>query len=180
MRKAALFWGLFAILLLSIGLNVGLFLGQVRSPVGSGTEVTAGETVSSTPREPIRPRPPSAEGPRRLGERLGLSGEELEEFTAIQRQFLSRVTATRRERERIRRELRYELTAPEPDREAIESLIEDAARLATRMDRALAEHVLASRDLLEGEAETRYLRHLARLGPRRTAPGPRRPPRRPP
>lgn len=179
MRKAALFWGLFALLLLSIGLNLGFLIGQLRGVAGPGSAEAPSGPRPPVAREGATRRPPPAEGPRRIGERLGLSGEELEKFTAIQQEFLSRMMETRREQGRVRSRLRYELTSPEPDREEIRSLIEEAAGLTARMDRILADHVLASRDLLDGDAETLYLRHIARLGPRRAVPGSRRPGPRP-
>jgi hypothetical protein len=147
-------------------------------------------------RDERRPAPPPsrAEGPRAIGDelegeeppppelgdfrgppqarleevaaRLGVPEKDRPAFIALQRRFLSEARVRRIELESARREMRAELIAPSPDRERLRTLVESSARAQAALERTFVEHVLAARELLDGDAERRYLDFLARLGPR--------------
>ena len=183
MRSEAWRWILSAALLLSVGLNVGLLLGDWRSrdasrehPRGDGRERPLSDRSEVGPPPggpPGRHRDGSTpRGAIRMGQRLGLEGESLEAFVGIQRDFVQDMGRSRRRQSAARQELRRELTSPRPDEERVQVLIAELAEIGAEIDRLLAQHVLASRELLDGEAEERYLDFLDRLGPP-GSPGPR-------
>ena len=127
--------------------------------------------------EAARPPGPSLPGERPLvgdaplprqeemADRLGVPPEDRPRFYAAQRRFF---TATREQRmrlESVRRELRGEIVGAAPDRERIDSLLRQSAELQVGLERAFVEHVLEAREILDGEAEQRYLLLLSRLAP---------------
>lgn len=170
MRPGTWIWAVLALLLLSVGLNLGLLLGGWRRasapepfppdarPRLGGPEAP-GEGPPAGPGERML-----LEGAERIANRLDLEEADRERFLAIQREFVEGMVEARRRQARARLELRRELTAPEPDRERIDLLVTESAEAGARIDRLLAEHVLRSREILDGEAEQRYLHFLARLG----------------
>jgi hypothetical protein len=119
----------------------------------------------------------------RLADHLGLEGERRERFVALQRRFLAVHLEGRRERARLSADLRRELVTGEPDRARIEELVGRLAEVYAASERATAEVVLASRDLLDADQQQRYFRfldHLRAGGPPGGGPGPgrhHRPPR---
>lgn len=116
---------------------------------------------------------PSRERLEEVAERLGVPVGDRPRFIALQRRFIAETRERRLELDVVRRGLRAELTAPAPDRERLRVLVETSARVQAKLERAFVEHVLAARELLDGEPERRYLEFLSRLGPRAGAPGPR-------
>jgi len=141
---------------------------------------------------PRRPLPPAARregrfdtGPpearlEEMAARLGVPEADRPRFAALQRQFFAETRDRRIRLGGARRELRAELTAARPDRARIDALLARSSDLQLGLERSLVEHVLAAREVLDGEAERRYLRFLSRLGAAggpgaRAAPGPRRP-----
>jgi hypothetical protein len=157
-------WWLVALLALSVGLNLGLLAATL-----------AGRWLPRREPAPVELGPRgAAPGPaqlRRVAERLGLEGEEARRFVALQEEFLDRARQARRRLEESRRGLRQELAAPSPDPARVEALVAASAAAHTELERALATHVLAARELLDGEAEAHYLRLLSRLGTGARRPG---------
>jgi hypothetical protein len=111
-----------------------------------------------------RPGGPPGEPPLgRLADHLGLAGERRERFIALQRGFVRAHLEARAERARRGAALRQELMAEEPDRARIDELIAGLGETYLASERATAEVVLASRELLDDEQRRTYLRFLERL-----------------
>ena len=144
-------WGLAIALLLSLGMNVGilamLWTGKARG-------------------RPWMERP-RAEAPianlERFADRLELEGETRRRFLEIQRRFFETTREERRRLQGLRAELRRALTARDPDRAAVDRILAEIAAVQPKLDRALADNVLATRELLAPAQERRFLRHLAFL-----------------
>jgi hypothetical protein len=99
-----------------------------------------------------------------MAERLGVPAADRPRFAALQREFFVATRDGRARLDGVRRELRAELTASRPDRARIDELLARSSELQAGLERALVEHVLAAREVLDGEAERRYLHFLSRLG----------------
>lgn len=173
-------WWLLLLLALSIGLNVGLLVTVVvdaeeprPDPVPFGSEATDGAERRAAPEARRGEERPSPRALERFGTRLGLEGAARDEFAARHREFFETVRRKRRELGVLRRRLRRELVATEPDRDRIERLVEESGRVRAEMELAFADHVIASRRLLEGEAERRYLGFISRLAGSGPEPRPR-------
>ena len=108
-------------------------------------------------------RPPGRQGAR-LADRLELEGEQRERFLELQRTLAETVHAGRLRIDDSRRELRRELTSPDPDRDRVETLLNGIGKEQDALDRALVDNVFAARELLEGPAEREYLRFVERFG----------------
>lgn len=154
--------GIFLALLLSLGVNCGL--------VGMGIARHRMEVQRERDF-----RPPGREGAR-LADRLALAGEARESFLRLQRELGERVHAGRRQIDEARRDLRRELTSPEPDRERVEGLLGDLNRAQDALDRAFVDNILAAREVLDGRAEREYLRFVERFGAAVAGPRPPGPP----
>ena len=125
------------------------------------------------------PGGPGAGGPRgggpsparldELARRLGVPERDRPRFVESQLRFLAEARTRRIQLETVRQGLRGELTAPQPDTARLHSLVDASARLQGALERAFVDHVLQAREILDGEAEQRYLKFLARLGPRAVA-----------
>lgn len=174
-------WWLVIVLLLSVGLNLGIL----------GAIVAARRGPRPEPREP-RPaaeamNPAADPLPRlpRLADRLGLEGEERRKFIDIQWDLFQKTARLRLQRGEVHRELKRELTGGEPDRQRVDQLLNESARIYRAMERALVDSVLASRGLLDPEQEREYLRFVGQLrvppnaggglGMQGQRPGPQRP-----
>lgn len=152
-------------LLLSVGVNCGLIgMGIARHRM---VERWAGAERDD--------RPPGREGVR-LADRLELTGGERESFLRLQRELAERVHSGRRQIDESRRDLRRELTAPEPDRARVEELLAAINREQDALDRALVANIFAARQLLDGPAERDYLRFVDRFGAAVAGPRPSGPP----
>jgi hypothetical protein len=141
-------WGLVVALLASLGLNLGLLGTQIArrwAPAGDG--------------------PRGANPGERLADRLDLAGETRERFLAIQRRMVLAIRDERRALAEARRALREELVARRPDRELVAGRIDEIARRQRAIDQAVAESVLASRDLLDARQLDLYLRFVERFTP---------------
>lgn len=172
-------WGLALALLLSLGVNIGILATlAVRRGAGAPPDRPGPEAP--------RPLPPEAGGaaePRRvlrLADRLGLEGEQRRRFVRLHGRFFAETLRLRTEQAEIFRELRRELTAPEPDRGRIEELTRASARVHLALQEALAKNVIAARELLDPEQERLYLEILSRIRPPGLAGEPERPRRPPP
>ncbi len=150
-------WWLVILLLLSVGLNLGILAA-----------IAAKKAQKPGPREP---RPAEAMNPAadplprlpRLADRLGLEGEERRKFIDIQWNLFQQTARLRLQRGEVHRELKRELTREEPDRQKVNQLLGESARIYGAMERALVDSVLSSRDLLGPGQEEEYLRFVGRL-----------------
>ena len=126
-----------------------------------------GELVPGPQRdgEPRREVGPPLERLEEMAERLGVPAADRPRLFAIQRRFFTATHEQRLRLEASRRELRAELVGPQPDRARIDRLVRQSAELQVGLESALVDHVFAAREVLDGEAERRYLHLLSRLGP---------------
>jgi hypothetical protein len=118
-----------------------------------------------------------------MAERLGVPPADRPRFVALHRRFFFATHEQRLRLESVRREMRAELVSQAPDRARLDRLLVQSAELQVSLERALVDHVMEARELLDGEAEARYLHMLSRLGHGGAAGGPRGPgaaPARPP
>jgi hypothetical protein len=161
-------WWLVIALLLSVGLNLGI-LGSIvaarRAPQPGPREPRPGAGAVNPAANPL-PRLP------RLADRLGLEGEERRQFIDVQWTLFQKTARLRLQRGEVHRELKRELSRDEPDRQKLDRLLGESARLHSAMERALVDSVLASRDLLGPEQERKYLRFVGRLRVPNPPPGP--------
>lgn len=107
--------------------------------------------------------PPDGPPVGRLADHLGLEGERRERFVELQRGFVESHLEARRERFRLGAELRRELVAERPDRGRVEELLAALAAAHEEDERATAEVILASRELLDEGQRRAYFRFLERL-----------------
>jgi hypothetical protein len=171
MRRALLVLGL----VLSVGVNLGLIGAAALRQRRLDREAPPRERLREMLREPLRERlgPPGAH----LADRLRLEGDVRERFLVRQRELAAKVRELRPRIGDLERELRRELAAAEPDRTRIDAIPGELAALQSALDRAFAESVLATREILDGDAEREYVRFVERFpGPRRGF-GDGRPPR---
>lgn len=162
-------WWLVLLLLLSLGLNIGIFgtvvLRQLRDRRAAALLAT----------DPV----PTARLERLAG-RFGLAGDDRRRFAEIQQRFFATVRRERRAMEELRLELRREITGKEPDRDRVEELIRTAVRHQEAIELAFAEAVLRSRELIDDPLqERRYMRFMGELHSRGMRPGQGPPRRRP-
>ena len=166
---------LLPLLLLSLGVNLGLLLSLVGRQWHSddGRLQPLDHRLERVEDREYREEPfrGPAEHLERLARRLGLDDSAIEPFLASQRSFLETTQSLRRQREIAKRGLHRELTQERPNREAIDQSLKELGQASNAMDRALAEHVLEARELLDGEAEKRYLSILEHLVSRRQGEG---------
>ena len=138
-------------LLLSVGINIGILamigLAKARGPVR------------------WEPRMEGSGGPpvERLAERLGLEGDQRDDFVAQQWEFFESFQRTRGELELTRQELKLEVGSADPDSERIEELLVKSARLTATLDRFFIENVMVSRQILDRRQERLYFSFLDRL-----------------
>jgi Spy/CpxP family protein refolding chaperone len=174
-------WWLVIALLLSLGVNLGILAAvAARRPPKPAPE--------PPPREEAFPGPgPEGPPPRvtRLADRLGLEGEQRRRFVALQLRFFADTVRLRTQQLETYRALRQEMTAREPDRARIQSLLQESARLHRALEQAMVRDVIASREVLDPEQERLYLEIISRLRPPGARPGgpdveDQRPPRRRP
>jgi Heavy-metal resistance len=148
-------WWLVIALLLSVGLNVGIFgVIAVRRLGPRGPKPQAGmvnPAADPLPRLPL------------LANRLGLEGEERRRFLDIQWNLYQETSHLRLQLQETHRELRRELTRPEPDKAEVDRLLAESAKVHLALERALVNNVLATRELLGPDKEKDYLRLIAKL-----------------
>jgi Spy/CpxP family protein refolding chaperone len=170
-------WWLVIALLLSVGLNVGILAAIAARRAG--------------PPPPREERPPQEKQnpanvdpvPRlgRLADRLKLEGDQRRRFLDLQWNLYQESTRQRLQMNEVHRELRRELTRPNPDRQRVEALLTESSRVHQALERALVNNILSTRELLGPEKEKEYLKIVGRLrlpnpGPGIGNPGP--PPKR--
>lgn len=145
---------LWLLLAVSLGVNVGIL----------ATLAVRGSDSAEAEKESEANPWDARTGP--IADRLGLEGEDREVFMQLQRGLMETSQGHREEVERLRREVRKELREDEPDRERMNSLIEDMAEIGTAQERELVETVLATREMLDDEQEEMYMQFLAQMGTR--------------
>ncbi|HVT58144.1 MAG TPA: periplasmic heavy metal sensor [Thermoanaerobaculia bacterium] len=144
-------WWLAIALLLSVGMNLGLFVAMALSrPEFLRTQ----EAV-------LRPGNPGQLW--RLADRLGLKGEARERFLERNRRFWKETAGPRQRLPEIRKLVRAELIRDHPDPARLEALQREAADLFLTLERSLTETVLDSRAMLSPEEERRYIDLIAHL-----------------
>lgn len=154
-------WWLWIALLLSLGVNVGV-VGTILVHRAAGRA------------EPLpRPAAGTAQPPQlsALADRLRLSGPARDRFLAVQHEFFSEVMARRTELATLDHELRRELTAPRPDRQRIDRILERRGRAHSAIETAFTDNVLACREILGPRQQRQFFRFLGRL--RQAGPGAR-------
>jgi len=141
---------LWIVLAVSLGINVGIL--ATLAVQGADEEKGAEEKTAETSLD-------QRTGP--IAERLGLEGEDREKFMQLQRSLLESSQGHREELEAMRREVRKELREDEPDRDRMDSLIDDMAEIGTAQEREYVETVMATREILDDEQQAMYLQFLA-------------------
>jgi hypothetical protein len=172
-------WWLVIALLLSVGLNLGILAAIAARRAQPGPRNPwPGPEMANPAADPL-PRLP------RLADRLGLEGEERRKFLDIQWDLFQQMTRLRLQMGEVHRELKRELTRSEPERQRVDALLQESARIYGSLERTLVDGVLATRKLLGPEKEEEYLRLVGRLrvpnpggrlGFQGQGSGPRRPP----
>jgi len=163
-------WWLVIALLLSVGLNVGI-LATIAAhwpgppPPREGRPPQEGQN-------PANPNPNIDPVPRlgRLADRLKLEGDQRRKFLDLQWNLYQESTRQRLQMNEVHRELRRELTRPTPDRQRVEALLNESARIHMALERALVSNIFSTRELLGPEKEKEYLKIVGRL--RLPNPGP--------
>jgi heavy-metal resistance protein len=152
-------WWLVIALLLSVGLNVGILAA-----------IAARRAAEPPPAMDRGPRPEMANPggdplPKlpRLADHLGLEGEERRKFLDIQWNLYQETSRLRLQLGEVHREIRRELTRPEPDRGQLDRLLNESARIYLALERSLIKNVLATRELLDSEQERQYMALIGRL-----------------
>ena len=150
-------WWLVIALLLSVGLNVGIFA------------VIAMRRLAMRPKGPKPPaamvNPAADPLPRlpKLADRLGLEGEERRRFLDIQWNLYQETSHLRLQLGEVHRDLRRELTRPAPDKAQVDRLLAESARIYLALERSLVDNVLATRELLGPDREKEYLRLIRQI-----------------
>ena len=143
-------WILVLGLLLSLGLNIGIF----------GTLLIKRSQARRAAAMVSAPGGPQLE---RVADRLGLEGEQRLRFVETQRRFMAEIRRGLRELETGRRALRQELGSPRPDPDRVRALVEENGRRTIELDLLFVDNVLYVRETLDGPGEQRYVRFLAQL-----------------
>ncbi len=158
-------WWLVIALLLSLGLNVGILaaVGARRALLmakpnaarlqqgGNGNGAGNANNTDPVPRL------------TRLANRLSLEGDQRRKFLDIQWNLYQETARLRLQLNEVHRDLRRELTHPNPDRQRVEGLLNDSSRIYLALERSLVNNVFATRDLLGPEKEADYLKIVGSL-----------------
>jgi hypothetical protein len=159
-------WWLVIALLLSVGLNIGILaaIGARRAALFAGKggrpPLEAGNPGDNSGGKPgADPVPRLA----RLADRLKLEGEPRRRFLDIQWNLYQETTRLRLRLNEVHRDLRREMSRPTPDRQRVEALLNDSARIYLALERSLVNNVFATRDLLDPEQQEEYLKIVGRL-----------------
>lgn len=174
-------WWLVMALMLSIGVNVGIFASRLLPPKEAPSSTEAPEPgqeppaeTGGEPRDPGEGPPPRIRdgGPadrpipriiHRMADELGLEGEKRGRFVELQMQFLRQTFQNRQQLQRSEMRLRRELMAEPPNRPSVRESLEQMTRARAQMERAFVESVLETRELLDPEQTRKYLHLIGRL-----------------
>ncbi len=155
-------WWLIIALLLSVGLNIGIL-----AAIGARRAAVLGGKGARPPVEAANPgdKPGADPVPRlgRLADRLKLEGEPRRRFLDIQWNLYQETTRQRLRLNEVHRDLRREMSRPNPDRQRIEALLNESARNHLALERSLVNNIFATRDLLDPEQQEEYLKIIGRL-----------------
>ena len=151
-------WWLVIALLLSVGLNVGILATIAARRGGPPPEAKAQKEpeLANPGRDPLPLLP-------RLADRLGLEGEKRRKFLDIQWNLFQETSRLRLQLGEVHRDIRRELTRDEPNRQRVDQLLADSARIYLAMERSLVDNVFATRGLLDADQERQYLALIGRL-----------------
>jgi hypothetical protein len=141
-------WWLVLALLLSLGMNVGILT-----------------TIAVARLRPAEPKAPPEKRLARLADRLGLQGEERQRFLGLQRRFFAVTSRDRKRLQQVYREIRREMTSPQPNSGHIEELLTESSQLYLKIEHSVTANVLETRKLLTPEHETVYLDLLGQMRP---------------
>ncbi|HEY4573907.1 MAG TPA: periplasmic heavy metal sensor [Thermoanaerobaculia bacterium] len=162
-------WWLVIALLLSVGLNVGIL-----ATIAAHRPGPPPPREGRPPQEGQNPANPANVDPvprlGRLADRLKLEGDQRRKFLDLQWNLYQESTRQRLQMNEVHRDLRRELTRPTPDRQRVEALLNESARVHQALERALVSNILSTRELLGPEKEKEYLKIVGRL--RLPNPGP--------
>ena len=156
-------WWVVIALLLSVGVNLGLF-----AAVATRRFLARPQGEVRPPEGPQQPEGNPLPRFRRLADHLGLEGEQRQRFFDLQRQLVEETLRVRMRQAETHREVRRELVSSEPDRERIDALLRQASRDFLTLEQALARNILATREILDPDQQEEYLRFVSRMRP----PGP--------
>lgn len=170
-------WWLVIALLLSLGLNLGIFAALVARraapPDRNRPEERAGMAYPGANPLPRLPR---------LADRLGLEGEKRRHFLELQWKLFEESSRLRLQLGEVHREIKREMIREAPDPQQIERLLQESARVYLNLERSLTRNILATRELLDDKEERQYLALIGRIGiplspdgGADAAPGPRNP-----
>jgi Spy/CpxP family protein refolding chaperone len=164
-------WWILIGLLLSLGVNAGI-LATLGVQHFRGRDQPRPEQGGAPPTAPEEMRPNLAP----LADRLGVTGEARQRFLATQEQFVARMREGRFRLMQLQAELRAELLSERPDRSRIDATTRQLGEAYAAQDGALAESILAARDVLTPVQQERFLTFVeARLhqlrGGERALPG---------
>ncbi len=151
-------WWLVIALLLSVGLNVGI-LATIAArrpgpPPNQGRPPQQAQNQANV--DPV---------PRltRLANRLKLEGDQRRKFLDIQWSLYQETTRQRLQLNEVHRELRRELTRPDPDRQRVDGLLAESSRIYLSLEKSLVGDIFATRELLGPEKEKEYLKIVGQL-----------------
>lgn len=164
-----------ALLLFSLGLNVGLLWhwsfgggetsarsersGELPSALPLGTEEP--ERLSAPPTRPVLPA--ARKALERMADELRLEGESRRRFLATQEEFFRRSRKERRRYRRARSELRQELVSGEADRARAERWVSQVADAQQQLELAFIDSYFATYELLDPEQQRAFLRFMTRI-----------------
>jgi heavy-metal resistance protein len=152
-------WWLVIVLLLSLGINAGLFAAILvrRMAAPRLPPPAAGQQQGAADQLP------------RLADRLGLEGDARRRFLERQLRFLEETLRLQLHQREIHRELRHELTGSAPDRARVDQILRGSAATYHALEQALASDVLDTREILSPDQQRQFLQIVRRLraqGPR--------------
>lgn len=151
-------WWLVIALLLSVGLNVGI-LATIAARQGGPPAEPRGPKIpeiATFGKDPLPMLP-------RLADRLELEGDKRRKFLDIQWNLFQETSRLRLQLGEVHREIRRELIRAEPDRQRVDQLLAESARIYLALERSLVSNVLATRELLDPEQERQYMALIGRL-----------------
>jgi hypothetical protein len=162
-------WWVVIALLMSLGVNLGLVVAVAARRIAARHDrIEEGPPPEAGPRGE-GPGPEMQGEPlprfRRLADHLGLEGQQRRRFLDLQRQLFEETVRVRMRQAETQREVRRELVSREPDRQRIDSLLQQSARDFLTLEQALAKNIVATRAILSPDQEEEYLRIVARLRP---------------
>ena len=150
-------WWLVIALLLSLGLNLGIFAALAARRAAVDRPRPERQAMAEPGGNPL-PRLP------RLADRLGLEGEERRRFLELQWKLFEESSRLRLQLGEVHREIKREMVREEPDRRRIESLLQESAKVYLNLERSLTRNILATRELLDDGQEEEYLALIGRIG----------------